>query len=149
MTTRAERFKHRGVVAVIDIFNTDQTQRDFGRKAADELPLRVASRLLSTIRDIDSAARLSPTRFGLLVEGPVNADDIGKLGQLIIARCLMPFSGLHENCVARVRVAYLFVPDPEADIRTWVSSLEDRLSRAGNSDDKRTIFNLSPNSAYL
>ena len=47
MCARSERLGHSSAVVLIDIVNTEQTQRNFGRKAADELPLRVASRLLS------------------------------------------------------------------------------------------------------
>ena len=43
MIARSERFKNQSAVLLIDIINTEQTQRDFGRKAADELPLRVAT----------------------------------------------------------------------------------------------------------
>ncbi|MGA8786052.1 MAG: 7TM diverse intracellular signaling domain-containing protein, partial [Polaromonas sp.] len=70
MIARSGRLNHQSAVMLIDLVNAEQIQRDFGRKAADELPLRVAERLLSTAREIDSAARLSERRFGMLVEGP-------------------------------------------------------------------------------
>ena len=108
MLGHSERLKHQSAVMLIDIMNTDQTQRDFGHKAAEELPLRVAERLLSTAREIDSAARLSERRFGMLVEGPFNAEEAATLGPRIVARCLMPYKGLHVDCVAQVRLAYAF-----------------------------------------
>ena len=139
---RSERLKHSSVVVVIDVVNVEQTQRDFGRKVADQLPLRVASRLLSTIRDIDSAARLSDRRFGLLVEGPISAEEAATLGPRIIARCLMPFKGLHSECVAKVRVAYALVPFQGTGSQSLLSRLEDRLTTAAAADDKRAVFNL-------
>lgn len=140
MIARSERLKHQSAVMLIDIINTEQTQRDFGRKVADELPLRVASRLLSTAREIDSAARLSERRFGMLIEGPFSDDDAATLGPRIVARCLMPFKGLHDECVAQVRVAYALVPYQGNGAQSLLSRLESRLVLAASSDDKRAVF---------
>ena len=141
-SVRSARLKHNSVVVLIDVINTEQTQRDFGRKVAEQLPLRVAARLLSTIRDIDSVARLSERRFGLLVEGPISAEEAASLGPRIIARCLMPFKGLHDECVAKVRVAYALMPYQDAASQSLMSRLEDRLNTAAAADDKRAVFNL-------
>jgi len=141
MIARSERLKHQSAVLLIDIINSEQTQRDFGRKAADELPLRVAERLLSTAREIDSAARLSARRFGMLIEGPSSAEDAATLGPRIVARCLMPFNGLHVECVAHVHVAYALVPHQGSNALELMSRLEDRLAKAP-ADDKKAVFML-------
>ena len=140
-SARSERFKNQSAVLVIDIINTEQTQRDFGRKAADELPLRVAARLLTTAREIDSAARLSERRFGMLVEGPFTADDAASLGPRIVARCLMPYKGLHVDCTAQVRVAYALVPSQGSNALGLLQKLEERLAQAPN-NDKKAVFML-------
>ena len=139
MIARSKRLKHQSAVMLIDIMNTDQTQRDFGRKAADELPLRVAERLISTAREIDSAARLSERRFGMLVEGPFSAEDAATLGPRIVARCLMPYKGVHVDCVAQVRVAYALVPHQGSDAQQLLSSLEDRLASAPP-EEKKAVY---------
>ena len=141
MIARSERLKHQSAVMLIDIVNTDQTQRDFGRKIADELPLRVAARLLSTAREIDSAARLSERRFGMLIEGPFTAEDAATLGPRIVARCLMPYKGLHVDCVAQVRVAYALVPYQASNAEGLLTQLEDRLA-AVSADDRKAVFML-------
>ena len=141
MIARSERLKHQSAVLLIDIMNTDQIQRDFGRKAAEELPLRVAERLLSTAREIDGAARLSERRFGMLVEGPFSAEDAATLGPRIVARCLMPYKGVHVDCVAQVRIAYALVPHQGQDVQQLLSSLEDRLTSAAP-EDKKAVYML-------
>ena len=141
MIARSERFKNQSAVLVIDIINTEQTQRDFGRKAAEDLPLRVAERLLTTAREIDSAARLSERRFGMLVEGPFTADDAASLGPRIVARCLMPYKGLHVDCTAQVRVAYALVPSQGSNALGLLQKLEERLAQAPN-NDKKAVFML-------
>jgi GGDEF domain-containing protein len=141
MIARSERLRHQSAVMIIDLVNSEQIQRDFGRKAADELPLRVAERLLSTAREIDSAARLSERRFGMLVEGPFNAEDAGTLGPRIVARCLMPYKGLHVDCVAQVHVAYALVPHQGSNAQGLLTQLEERLAGAP-ADSKRAVFML-------
>ncbi len=143
MIARSERLGQQSAVMLIDIINTEQVERDYGRKAAEELPLRVAERLLSTAREIDSAARLSERRFGMLVEGPFNAEDAASLGPRIVARCLMPYKGLHIDCVAQVRVAYALVPYQGSNAQGLLSKLDERLAAAINAGDKRAVFMLT------
>lgn len=141
MIARSERLRHQSAVMIIDLVNTEQIQRDFGRKAAEELPLRVAERLLSTAREIDSAARLSERRFGMLVDGPFSAEDAGTLGPRIVARCLMPYKGLHVDCVAQVHVAYALVPHQGSNAQGLLTQLEERLA-AEPAESKRAVFML-------
>jgi two-component system, sensor histidine kinase LadS len=141
MIARSERLKHQSAVMLIDIMNTEQTQRDFGRKAADELPLRVAERLLSTAREIDTAARLSERRFGMLVEGPFTAEDAATLGPRIVARCLMPYKGLHVDCIAQVRIGYALVPHQGSNAQGVLTALEEKLASV-SSDDRKAVFML-------
>ena len=143
MIARSERLKQQSAVILIDIINTEQTDRDFGHKAAVELPLRVAQRLLSTAREIDSAARLSERRFGMLVEGPLSAQDASALGPRIVARCLMPFKGMPTECVAQVRIAYALVPYQSTNAQGLLARLGDRLTAAASAGDKRAVFVLA------
>ena len=141
MIARSERLKHQSAVMIIDIVNTDQIQRDFGRKAAEDLPLRVAERLLSTAREIDSAARLSERRFGMLVDGPFSAEDAATLGPRIVARCLMPYKGMHVDCIAQVRIGYALVPYQGSNAQGVLTALEEKLASV-SSEDKKAVFML-------
>lgn len=139
MIARSARLKHQGAVLLIDLINSEQVQRDFGRRAAAELPLRVAERLLSTAREIDSAARLSEHRFGMLVEGPFTAEEAATLGPRIVARCLMPYKGLPEDCAAQVRVAYALVPRQGPTAEIVMERLAQRLTGIP-AESKRAVF---------
>ena len=110
MISRAERLQHQSAVVLVDIANQDQIRRDFDRRSAEEMPLRVAGRLLSAARDIDTVARLSDLRFGMLVEGPLSPEDAESLGARLVARCLMPFKDKPPECVPQVQVAQALVP---------------------------------------
>lgn len=141
MIARSARLRHQSAVMLIDLVNTDQIQLEYGRKVADELPLRLAERLLSTAREIDSAARLSEQRFGMLVEGPLSAEEAATLGPRIVARCLMPYKGLPVDCVAQVHVAYALVPHQGSNAQGLLTQLE-KLLAAVPARSKRAVFKL-------
>ena len=141
MMARSGRLRHLSAVMLIDIVNSRQIRQEFGSKQADELPLRVAQRLLSTARDIDTAARLSEHRFGMLVEGPFSAEDAASLGPRIVARCLMPFRGEHIDCVAQVRVVYALVPRQGSNAQGLLAQLE-ACMEAAPLHSKRAVFML-------
>ena len=141
MMARSTRLHHFSAVMLIDITNSRQIQQDFGSEEAVQLPLRVAQRLLSTARDIDTAARLSEHRFGMLVEGPFSAEDAASLGPRIVARCLMPFGGLHIDCVAQVRVVYALVPREGSSADGLLAQL-DACMEAASLHSKRAVFML-------
>lgn len=137
---RSMRLKHESLVLLVDVVNADQIRRTFDRRAAEELPLRVASRLLSFAREIDTVARLSEHRFGVLVEGPLARQDALGTGAKVIARCLMPFDGKPLDWVPQVRVAQAFVPSVgEAEV--LVDKMGAVLAMAPP-DSKRAVFTL-------
>ena len=142
MMARSQRLKYQSAVLLIDIINTEQIRRDFGARSAEELPLRVAGRLLTAAREIDSVARLSHLRFGILVEGPLTPEDLASEGPRVVARCLMPFQNKPLDWVARVRVAQSVVPLENTEGRQVVERLEALLAAVAP-DNKRAVFSLA------
>ena len=141
MAARAQRLKYQGAVLLIEIANFDQIRRDFGARSAEELPLQVAGRLLSCARKIDAVARLGPLRFGMLVEGPLTADEIAAAGPRVVARCLMPFDSKPVEWVAQARVAQSPLPAAGIDHARLLEHLEAVLA-AVPPDSKRAVFSL-------
>lgn len=142
LLARGTRLRYSSAVLLIDIVNLEQIRRDFGRPAAEQLPLQVAGRLLASARDIDSVARLGPLRFGLLVEGPLSAEEAAAIGPRMVARCLMPFKGKPVEWVAQVRVAQTQVPSASnPDAARTVERLDYLLANVA-ADSKRAVFTL-------
>jgi two-component system, sensor histidine kinase LadS len=142
MMARSGRLKYQSAVLVVDIVNLEQLRRDFGARSAEELPLRVAGRLLSAAREIDGVARLSELRFGMLVEGPLTPEDAASAGPRIVARCLMPFKNKPIDWVAQVRVAQTLVPTERADANQVIERLSALLNNVAP-DSKRAVFTLT------
>lgn len=139
---RSERLKIRSAVLLVDITNLEQIRHDFDRASAQELPLRVAGRLLSVARDIDSVARLSDHRFGLLLEGPLKADEVAEAGPRVVARCLMPFKNRPLEWSAQVRVAQGLIPMDGNDADQLIGQLEMLLVSAPP-EGKRAVLMLA------
>jgi two-component system, sensor histidine kinase LadS len=141
MAARSRRLKYRSAVLLIDIVNIEQIRRDFGARSAEELPLRVAGRLLAAAREIDGVARLAPLRFGMLVEGPLTAEEAASAGPRVVARCLMPFANKPVEWVAQVRVAQTLVPAEREQHEPVVGRLSALLANV-TPDSKRAVFTL-------
>ncbi|MBC5786056.1 diguanylate cyclase [Ramlibacter sp. USB13] len=145
LVTRSQRLKFRSAMLLVDIANIDQIRRQFDSDSARELTLRVAGRLLSVAREIDTVARLSEHRFGILLEGPLHADEVAEAGPRIVARCLMPFKGRPLEWSAHVRVAQALIPMDGTDPSQLIGRLEMLLASAP-ADSRRAVFMLSKTS---
>jgi GGDEF domain-containing protein len=145
LVTRSQRLKFRSAMLLVDIGNIDQIRRQFDSDSARELTLRVAGRLLSVAREIDTVARLSEHRFGILLEGPLHADEVAEAGPRIVARCLMPFKGRPLEWAAHVRVAQALIPMDGTDPSQLIGRLEMLLASAP-ADSRRAVFMLSKTS---
>ena len=141
LIVRSQRLKVRSAVLLVDIVNLDQIRREFGRESGRELPLHVAGRLLAAARNIDSVARLSEHRFGLLLEGPLKASEVAEAAPRIVARCLMPFRRRPLAWTAQVRVAQALVPMHGTEADLLVRRLEELLA-AVPADSKRAVYSL-------
>jgi two-component system, sensor histidine kinase LadS len=142
LIARSQRLKFRSAMLLVDVGNIDQIRRQFDSDSARELTLRVAGRLLSVAREIDTVARLSEHRFGILLEGPLHADEVAEAGPRVVARCLMPFKGRPLEWSAHVRVAQALIPMDGNDPSQLIGRLEMLLASAP-ADSRRAVFMLS------
>jgi two-component system, sensor histidine kinase LadS len=142
LIARSQRLKFRSAILLVDIGNIDQIRRQFDSESARELTLRVAGRLLSVAREIDTVARLSEHRFGVLLEGPLHADEVAEAGPRMVARCLMPFKGRPLEWSAHVRVAQALIPMDGTDPSQLIGRLEALLASAP-ADSRRSVFMLA------
>jgi GGDEF domain-containing protein len=147
LIARSQRLKFRSAMLLVDIANVDQIKRQFDADSARELTLRVAGRLLSVAREIDTVARLSEHRFGVLLEGPLHADEVAEAAPRIVARCLMPFKGHPLEWSAQVRVAQALIPMDGTDPAQLLGQLEMLLAGAP-ADSRRAVFMLSKMSGH-
>jgi GGDEF domain-containing protein len=142
LIARSQRLRFRSAMLLVDIANIEQLRKQFDNEAGREITLRVAGRLLSVAREIDTVARLSEHRFGILMEGPLHADEVAEAGPRIVARCLMPFRHRPLEWAAHVRVAQGLIPMDGTDPAQLIGRLELLLASAP-ADSRRAVFMLS------
>jgi two-component system, sensor histidine kinase LadS len=142
LIARSQRLRFRSAMLLVDIANIEQIRKSFDNDAAREITLRVAGRLLSVAREIDTVARLSEHRFGILMEGPLHADEVAEAGPRVVARCLMPFRHRPLEWAAHVRVAQGLIPMDGTDPAQLIGRLELLLASAP-ADSRRAVFMLS------
>ncbi|HVZ45098.1 MAG TPA: diguanylate cyclase [Ramlibacter sp.] len=123
----ASRFGHRSLVAVLDFSNYDELRREFGRRRAIELLLRLSDRLTSMLRNVDTLARLGDSRFGLLIEGPLAVSRARAFCAKVIARCIGPIGGLPQGMQVKPKIACALVPDDARDAQQVLRLLEEAL----------------------
>lgn len=143
LITRSQRSNVRSAMLLVDIANIEPLRRRFGNDVTHEITLRVAGRLLSVAREIDTVARLSDHRFGILMEGPLRANEVAEAGPRVVARCLMPFPSRPLEWVPHVRVAQALIPMDGTDPAQLIGRLEMLLATAP-ADSRRAVFMLSP-----
>jgi diguanylate cyclase (GGDEF)-like protein len=136
---RARKFDHQSVAAVVDFTNLQALREEFGRKHSLELLLRLAERLSSMMRSMDTVARLGDSRFGLLVDGPVGPSRAKAMCAKVIAHCITPLSGLPQGMVVRPKVALVLVPAQCANVQQVMGTLDELLRDASN-DRARVIL---------
>ena len=139
MTARAQRQEHAYAVLLIDLVNLAEVRHKFGRRAWQELPLRLADRLLADMREVDTVGRLSDTRFVMLMDGPITADTASRLAQQILAQCLRPIRGRPEGWTPRVRMALGVLPRDGQDPRGVLDQLAIMLDTVAPGDS-RALF---------
>lgn len=139
---RSARLKHLSMVVVIDITNRSKMLEEFGRRTTLEVALRLAQRLSTFVRDVDTVARLGDARFGLLIEGPVAPERVTNMATKIMARCVMPFGGLPASLNVRPKIAIAMVPIHANTAEEALMKLDVMLMEAAP-DYKKNIFMLN------
>jgi GGDEF domain-containing protein len=143
MMVRSQRLKYQSMVLVVHVTNAKALLRDFDPRFSEELPVRVANRLLTVARDIDTVGRLGEHRFGVLIEGPLSVDEAAEFAPRVIARCLMPFRNKPTGWVPQVKVAQTVVPHDGLPPGILLERL-DRLLGTTTGDPKRAVITLAP-----
>ena len=136
---RSRRFNCQSAVVLVDFTNLHKLREEFGRKAVLEVLLRLAGRLTSLVRDMDTVARIGEARYGILIEGPVPPGRGAAVGSKVLARLIMPFSRMPVGLSVRPKIAVALVPAQGADAQDVLDRLDAMLKEA-SPDYRKNIF---------
>lgn len=132
---RARRYDHHCGLLLVELANHADIRMRLGREAGDRALVVAAARLTRVMRDVDTVCRVTDTRFAILVEGPVQQEQIKLLAQHVVAKGLEPASVLPEDLSLRFRLVSTLLPGDQAlgqeeDEREEIRRCMDRLHRA-------------------
>ena len=141
MTARAQRQNYSFALLMIDLVNLAEMRGRFGRRAEQELPIRLADRLLNHMREVDMVGRLGDKRFVMLMEGPLGPAYAEERAYQLVARCTEPVSGRPEGWAPQLRVALGIMPRDGRDPRQLLDQMAVLLDTVAPGD-RRTVFKL-------
>jgi diguanylate cyclase (GGDEF)-like protein len=101
-----------------------------GHKVGDELLRAVAERLLATVRDMDTVARIGGDEFGIIAQGAATSQDAEIVAHRIVSTLDQPFAvrGLTLSIGASVGVTMF--PDATDTYESVVSRADSAMYRA-------------------
>jgi diguanylate cyclase (GGDEF)-like protein len=101
-----------------------------GHKVGDELLRAVAERLLATVRDVDTVARIGGDEFGIVAQGATTSRDAEMVARRIVSTLSKPFTvrGLSLSIGASVGVTMF--PDASDTYESVVSRADSAMYQA-------------------
>ena len=92
MIYRAERHRHMLAVLCLDLDHFKVINDSNGHAAGDQLLRATAARLSGSVRQGDVVVRLGGDEFAVLLEGPLQVDDVAAIARKILARIGSPLT---------------------------------------------------------
>ncbi len=113
---RSERFNTRCALLIIDLNNFKQVNDSFGHHSGDKLLVQVAERLRSTLRAIDTVARMGGDEFVVLLADLEKEEDAEDVAAKLLAAFATPFTLNEQNRVRMTAsIGICVFPDGGAD----------------------------------
>ncbi|MFP5466265.1 MAG: 7TM diverse intracellular signaling domain-containing protein, partial [Gammaproteobacteria bacterium] len=113
---RAQRYRHRCALLVINLGNHEWFTKEHGREIGDRALVLTGSLLRSVARDVDTAARIDDRTFALLMDGPVRPAQAISAATAILAGGLRPHEQLPVGATLRYKIVIALLPDASIDL---------------------------------
>jgi diguanylate cyclase (GGDEF)-like protein len=107
---RARRHGHACGLLLVDVSNYGEIVALTGREGGDRALVVAASKLSRVVRDVDTVCRVANTRFAVLIEGPVQANQLKLMAQHFVAKGLERTSTLQGDAGLRFRMVTALLP---------------------------------------
>ena len=139
--SQAKRFDEIIAVLFLDLDSMKQINDSYGHEAGDHLLEAVASRLRSSVRDIDTVARISGDEFVLVLPRQENRTMTSELADRILAAIRLPFDlGIPEAVSITASIGIGFFPEDGTDYATLLRSADKAMYLAKQQGRDQWIF---------
>jgi diguanylate cyclase (GGDEF)-like protein len=141
----ARRSGHHLALLFVDLDRFKSVNDTHGHKVGDELLAAVAERLLATVRDEDTVARIGGDEFGVLIQGASAVGDVEVVAAKIVAALGEPFVVRDLRLFVGASVGVTMFPDAVDTYDSVVSRADSAMYQA--KAEGRGRFRVSPSSA--
>jgi GGDEF domain-containing protein len=125
---RSRRYGEDAAVVVVSLVNHRQITAIHGSTMTEQSLLRSVIMLRRLLRDVDTAARIGPSQFGLILEGVKSRDQVTQLGARLISLGLMPLKGFTPEVTLQFQFAGVLLREFTEDVTVLQPRLLDLLT---------------------
>ena len=137
------RYGHPSVVLLVHVENLPQLSAEFGPEAAESALLAAANRIRGSLRDGDVAARLSHSRFGVLVEGMSLVEGTANTASRILVAGLKHPLPAAPTEFLHFRIVLALVPIDDVPAKALLQRMATRMDEQLRAPTERRIVTLT------
>ncbi len=126
----ADRHGTRMGVLFLRVDNFDEVVRDAGRDGADDMLREVGSRLLATVRRVDSVGRTREAEYAILLAEVDSVTGAGVVGQKLLQALEPPFEGFGGQTTLAASIGGAVYPDHALTIEGLLIAADAALQHA-------------------
>jgi diguanylate cyclase (GGDEF)-like protein len=141
----ARRSGSRLALLFVDLDRFKSVNDTHGHKVGDELLGAVAERLLATVRDEDTVARIGGDEFGILIQGAASLSDVEVVAGKVVSALGQPFVVRDISLFVGASVGVTMFPDALDTYDAVVSRADSAMYQA--KAEGRGRFRVSPSPA--
>jgi diguanylate cyclase (GGDEF)-like protein len=131
----------RAAVCFVDLDRFKEVNDSFGHAAGDELLAQVASRLRTTVRAVDTVARLSGDEFAILVPDVVDTTAVVAVAEKVLAALRRPYTLEGASVTVTPSIGIALAPDDGDEPRLLLQKADVAMYRAkGMGRDRWALF---------
>lgn len=122
--SRAKRFGRKFGVGVLNLDNFKTINDSYGHEMGDAVLKVVATRLLSSVRAVDTVARVGGDEFILVIEEVNDQSDLKRLAERILAMVTRPIHVEGNVCEVGISLGFSVYPDDGENVDVLIRSAD-------------------------
>lgn len=131
--SRYRRSREHAAVVLIRLVNYHRIQRVHGDQVAEQSILRAVIKMRRVLGDADTAARVGPDEFAVILEGTRSREPVMEMCSRLIALGLMPLKGLQPEVTLQFHASAAllreYITEPEGLMRELRQQMKEMSSR--------------------
>jgi len=127
-------------VLMIDLDKFKQINDDFGHKVGDEVLIQTASRLLKTVREIDTIARLGGDEFAIILPGMHSLDVAHAMASKLAMNLRQPMVIGELMIIVGASIGISVCPQHGSDVMTLLRRADNAMYRGKKGLEKVVIY---------